>query len=133
MAHSFCNLAGLAAVIVADQEYPSRVAFALIGRILEDFTREVPRDTWLVATERVSFPRLGEYLQQYQDPASADPIMRVQRELDETKVVLHKTMDSLLQRGERLDDLVARSDELGSQSKQFFKMAKKQNSCCVIQ
>lgn len=42
-------------------------------------------------------------------------------------------MDSLLQRGEKLDDLVARSDELGAQSKMFFKSAKKTNSCCTIQ
>lgn len=57
--------------------------------------------------------------------------MRVQKELDETKIVLHKTMESLLARGEKLDDLVAKSDELSSASKTFYKTAKKTNSCCV--
>ena len=36
-------------------------------------------------------------------------------------------------RGENLDELVAKSDELGAQSKMFFRHAKKQNSCCIVQ
>jgi len=52
--------------------------------------------------------------------------MRVQQELDETKVVLHKTIESVLQRGEKLDQLVERSDALNAQSKLFYKTAKKQ-------
>jgi Synaptobrevin len=52
--------------------------------------------------------------------------MRVQQELDETKVVLHKTIESVLQRGEKLDQLVERSDALSTQSRMFYKTAKKQ-------
>ena len=40
-------------------------------------------------------------------------------------------MASLLERGEKLDDLVAKSDELSAQSKMFYKTAKKTNACCV--
>jgi len=58
--------------------------------------------------------------------------MKVQQELDETKVILHKTMDSLLQRGEKLDDLVTKSDMLSAQSKMFYKTSKKTNSCCYL-
>ena len=42
------------------------------------------------------------------------------------------TIDNILERGEKLDDLVARSDELSATSKQFYKQARKTNSCCVI-
>jgi hypothetical protein len=52
--------------------------------------------------------------------------MRVQAELDETKIVLHKTIDSVLERGVRLEDLIRRSDVLNGQAKQFLKAAKKQ-------
>ena len=41
-----------------------------------------------------------------QDPAQADPMMKVQNELDETKIILHNTIEAVLQRGEKLDDLV---------------------------
>ena len=50
---------------------------------------------------------------------------------DETKIVLHNTIEAVLQRGERLDDLVAKSEGLSLQSKTFYKTAKKTNSCCA--
>lgn len=56
----------------------------------------------------------------YQDPQQADSIMKIQKELDETKIVLHKTIESVLQRGEKIDDLVAKSDGLSAQSRMFY-------------
>jgi len=41
-------------------------------------------------------------------------------------------MDQLLQRGEKLDDLVAKSNDLSFSSKKFYQEAKKQNQCCSI-
>lgn len=58
--------------------------------------------------------------------------MKIQQELDETKIVLHKTIESVLQRGEKIDDLVAKSSDLSTQSKAFYTSAKKQNSCCTV-
>ena len=37
----------------------------------------------------------------------------------------HKTIESVLQRGEKLDNLVDRSNQLSMQSKAFYKTAKK--------
>lgn len=68
----------------------------------------------------------------YQDPAAADKLMRIQRDLDETKVILHKTIESVLERGQRLDDLVAKSEDLSMASQMFYKQARKTNSCCTI-
>ena len=39
---------------------------------------------------------------------------------------------TVLERGEKLDNLVERSDELSKQSKLFYKQARKTNSCCVV-
>lgn len=115
------------------------------------------------------FPVMADYVVRYQDPRQADAIMKVQQELDETKIVLvsgmerganasamvphtidkltsfptslfhlcpaspqHKTIESVLARGEHLDSLVERSETLQASSKMFYKSAKKQNSCCVV-
>lgn len=64
-----------------------------------------------------------------QDPAAADKLTKVQQELDKTKAILHETIESVLDRGEKLDDLVNKSDELSFASKQFYRQAKKTNSC----
>uniref|UniRef100_A0A0E0CDB6 V-SNARE coiled-coil homology domain-containing protein n=1 Tax=Oryza meridionalis TaxID=40149 RepID=A0A0E0CDB6_9ORYZ len=66
------------------------------------------------------------------DPAEADKLLKIQRDLDETKIILHKTIDSVLSRGERLDSLVEKSSDLSAASQMFYKQAKKTNSCCTI-
>ncbi|KAG5280550.1 hypothetical protein AALO_G00061330 [Alosa alosa] len=66
------------------------------------------------------------------NPKEADALTRAQAEVEETKVILHNTMESLLQRGEKLDDLVQRSEHLGDTSKAFYKTARKHNSCCKM-
>ncbi|KAN0131718.1 Longin-like domain containing protein [Lactarius tabidus] len=121
----------LAAVIITDHEYPVRPAFSLLSKLLDDFTAKVPQSSFSNSSA-ISFPDINTYIQKYQDPRHADNIMRVQQELDETKIVLHKTIESVLQRGEKLDNLVERSTALSAQSKMFYKTAKKQNSCCSV-
>lgn len=105
-----------------------RPAFSVLTKTLEAFTANVPTSSYSNVAA-IIFPQIHEYLRQYQDPKNADAIMRVQQELDETKVVLHKTIESVLARGEKLDDLVDRSQTLSNTSKQFFKTAKKVTSC----
>ena len=73
------------------------------------------------ATSALDFPPLKEYIVKYQDPQQADSIMKIQKELDETKIVLHKTIESVLERGEKIDSLVEKSDGLSAQSKMFYK------------
>ncbi|CCM06295.1 uncharacterized protein FIBRA_08546 [Fibroporia radiculosa] len=121
----------LAAVVITDHEYPVRPAFSLLTKLLEDFVAKVPATSYGTPAA-ISFPEAETYLRKYQDPRQADAIMKVQQELDETKIILHKTIESVLERGEKINDLVDRSTALSAQSKMFYKTAKKQNSCCVI-
>ena len=53
-------------------------------------------------------------------------LMKVRAELDETKIVLYDTIQSLVERDGKLDDLVHKSQDLSFQSKVFFRAAKKQ-------
>lgn len=174
---------GLTGVVISDHQYPQRVAFTLLNKILEEFLSRYPRTQWMVQNSPTSnasnvyssqgnkssspspdsfsffgygsnnissnaslststtgksipntpFPQLKDYLIRYQDPKEADPMMKVQKEIDETKVIPHKTIESLLDRGEKLDHLVDKSEKLSAQSKGFYKVARKTNSCCFLQ
>lgn len=50
----------------------------------------------------------------------------------ESNALLYNTIDAVLARGEKLDDLIDKSDTLSMQSKKFYKTAKKHNQCCVV-
>lgn len=108
-----------------------RVAHTLLTKILDDFSAKVSNDQWPNGTEQsISFTGLPAYLTKYQDPKEADAITKMQNDLDETKIILRNTIEQVLIRGEKLDDLVSQSEELSAQSKAFYKTAKKTNSCC---
>ena len=127
--HAHVRADGLAATATCDAEYPARAAFSPLAQALAEFERASPG--WRTGLER-DWPPLAEHLRRARDPKAYDRIAKIQGDLDETTDVLHKTIDNLLERGEKLDSLVERSDDLSKQSKMFYKQARKTNSCCVV-
>ena len=131
MCHVYVAVSGVSGVAVCDKDYPQRVAFNMLNKIVEEFAAEVAPATYTGCDPSTyTFDKCQTYLEKYQNPTEADPMMKVQTELDETKVIVYDTIEKVLQRGEKLDDLVAKSEHLGTTSKAFAKTAKKTNACC---
>ncbi|KAI9893761.1 MAG: palmitoyltransferase [Vezdaea aestivalis] len=130
--HVYGRSEGVAGIIITDHEYPALVAHQLLSKVVDEFLVKYPRSQFAEGTPDLPLPQLKDYIVKYQDPAQADSIMKIQRELDETKIVLHKTIESVLERGEKIDTLVEKSDGLSAQSRMFYTQAKKQNSCCMV-
>lgn len=130
--HTYVRQDGLSGVCITDAEYVARVAFTMLSKVLDDFTTKVPPVQWAqIKTEKdCTYAGLPELLAKWQNPREADAMTRVQEEVEETKVVLHNTIQSVLERGEKLDDLVAASEGLSNQSKMFYTQARKMNKCC---
>lgn len=129
--HAYVRSDKLSCVVIADQDYPVRVCFTLMNKVLEIFSADFPVSSWEQPASDLSYPPLDSFLKKYQDPKEADPMMKVQNDLDETKIVLHDTIEHLLARGEKLDDLVLKTDKLSGTSKAFYKEARGA-TCCVI-
>lgn len=98
-AHAFARASdSLTGVIITDEEYPVRVVFSLLNKILDEFTTNFRKEQWETkavegrrsgkAQTMLDWPVLTDYIRKYQDPKQADTIMRVQQELDETKIIL---------------------------------------------
>lgn len=124
------NLVGL---VFANTEYPPRSAFSVVNKVLDEYTAQ-KGNSWqqAIADNKDSLPFLEDALAKYQDPVEADKLMKIQKELDETKIILHKTIDSVLDRGEKLDTLVDKSNDLSMASQLFYQQAKKNNQCCKM-
>ncbi|XP_054719931.1 synaptobrevin homolog YKT6-like [Uloborus diversus] len=132
MCHVYVRADRLCGALISDHEYPHRVAHTLLNKLLEDFCVKVPPAAWAGDPGSVVLPGIEKYLSDYQDPRNADALTKIQDELDETKIILHNTLEAVLQRGEKIDDLVVKSEQLSMQSKAFYKTARKTNSCCVV-
>ena len=121
--HAYARTEGVAGIIISDKDYPALVAHQLLSKIVDEFLSAHPRTAYAspaTAPNSLALPQLREYIAKYQDPSQADSILKIQRELDETKIVLHKTIESVLERGEKIDSLVEKSNDLSAQSRAFY-------------
>ncbi|KAJ7516308.1 hypothetical protein O6H91_22G052700 [Diphasiastrum complanatum] len=105
------NRNGLCGLVFADKHYPMRSAFSVVNKVLDEYQQKFG-NTWQSAQidNNEAWPYLTEALTKFQ----------------------HKTIDSVLARGERLDSLVEKSTDLSMASQMFYKQAKKANQCCTI-
>lgn len=112
----------IAGVAITTDAYPQSTVQALLTKICNDFTNKYPRRAYDgVDPSSLKFEELTSLITQYQHPESADPMLKLQKELADTKVVLYDSIGALSQRGETLDSLVAKSDALNYSSKMFYK------------
>nr|KJB54022.1 hypothetical protein B456_009G054600 [Gossypium raimondii] len=123
------NRNGLVALGFMDDHYPVRSAFSLLNQVLDEYLKNFG-ESW--RTVQADSAQSWPYLEEALDPAEADKLLKIQRELDETKIILHKTIDSVLERGEKLDSLVEKSSDLSAASQMFYKQAKRTNQCCTL-
>lgn len=104
--HIYARSEGCAGIIVADQNYDKLVAHQLLSKILDEFTSKFPKSSWSNKAGLQAYQNgqteghLGWYIKEFQDPNNGDSIMKIQRELNETKETLQKAIQSTLERGE---------------------------------
>eukprot|EP01087_Luapelamoeba_hula_P017094 TRINITY_DN535_c0_g1_i1.p1 TRINITY_DN535_c0_g1~~TRINITY_DN535_c0_g1_i1.p1 ORF type:complete len:208 (-),score=27.84 TRINITY_DN535_c0_g1_i1:87-710(-) len=124
----------LGCAVLTDETYIPRVAYGLMGHVFERMmeTYDVPDLTSVSRDTEMKAPFLAELLERFQKPEEADSILRLQRQVDETKEVLLESLDALMERGDKLDDLVSRSQDLSFKSRAFVKEAERMNCSCVL-
>ncbi|KAL1372149.1 hypothetical protein HN51_002297 [Arachis hypogaea] len=127
------NRNGLCALGVMDDHYPVRSAFSLLNKVMDEYQKSFGESWRTVDKDSTqSWPFLDEALIKFQDPHEADKLLKIQKDLDETKIILHQTIESVLARGEKLDSLVEKSSDLSAASQMFYKQAKQTNQCCTV-
>jgi synaptobrevin family protein YKT6 len=135
--HSYVRHDNLAGCIISDEDYPQRVAFTLLNKFMMDYESEAKSNgiDWTNQTADNSnseSERMATDLATYQNPTEADKLSKISKELDEIKDIMHHNIDEVLKRGETLDSLMERSQDLSATSVTFYKRAKQQNQCCKM-
>ena len=95
MIHAFLAGFGVAAVMVATEDYPKRVAFAVLLQMAQDYVKAQGQSkNWQSVTTDNATPyaAIDALLVKVQDPANCDNIIKIQKQLDDTKEILHETI-----------------------------------------
>jgi len=131
--HGYCERKGrLVATMVTAPDYPPKLVYRLLHQLVVKFEQDHARAESRGADQALSFPALAEYLEKYQDPANADKIAQIKDGLAETQDVLYMTLDQVLQRGQSLESIMEKSDDLSSSSMAFYKTSKKTRCCTIL-
>ncbi|KAL7713844.1 Uncharacterized protein QTN25_008576 [Entamoeba marina] len=130
--HVFLDVDGLAVVAITTKPFPDRVATVVITKILTAFRQAYkgPPINTITKDLQFKYPEVTALFKQYVDPKKGDQLTKIQTDLNETQEILVKAIDDLLERGEKLDDLVQESTDLSVTSKAFMRQAESMNSCC---
>ena len=151
--HVYRRLDGLCGVAITDQRYSERVAQTLITKLISGFEKKHGSNwTKVNGDQSFAYPQINDLLKEYQNPNQADKMLAVQQNLDQIKQIMHKNIEDvefvyanmryfvmfclyfiqILERGETLDNLLQKSDDIGQVSKMFHSKAKKNNQCCQL-
>jgi len=108
-----------------DSSYPRRIAFKMLEQVIQKFEKEVGDACFKTKGDENINIGLPAIFKQYQDPKKMDALTSAQDKADQITVTLHENIRKLLERGENLEELVVKSKDLSTQSKQFYKDTKK--------
>eukprot|EP00252_Welwitschia_mirabilis_P001605 TRINITY_DN11501_c0_g3_i2.p1 TRINITY_DN11501_c0_g3~~TRINITY_DN11501_c0_g3_i2.p1 ORF type:complete len:222 (+),score=38.80 TRINITY_DN11501_c0_g3_i2:429-1094(+) len=126
--HTFNYLVedGFAYCVVADESVGRQVPMAFLERIKEDFKRRYgggKADTAVAHSLNREFgPKLREHMQYCVDhPEEISKLAKVKAQVTEVKGVMMENIEKVLDRGERIELLVDKSENLRFQAQDFQK------------
>ena len=112
------SLSDLIVVCAADQDYPRHLAFTFLEDIRRQFCQQFPEPR--NPAQCTNFNKLMKDRVQYFNSPEADKLRKLQSQLDEVKDVMVRNIETVLERGEKIDSLVDKTNELAVESDHFF-------------
>lgn len=109
---------GIACCIVTREAYTSQQMIKLIDMYIRMGMMNVSIST--------------DILDHVEEQLQVDPIMMMQGDIKDIQDSLIMSIDKLLERGEKLDSLIEKTDKLSDGTKGFLKNSERLNRCCVI-
>ena len=127
---------GICYLTLTDRGYNKRLAFLFLEEISRDFVNYLTMehgDEWQKRVDTVgrqyAFIKFDQSIQkkrrEYSDPNSSANMRRLNDDLASIHNVMRKTIDDVLDRGNKLDDVSEMSKNLANESKQYKWGAKK--------
>ena len=134
--YAIANEDKIGVTLISDEEYPKRVAIDFLLKIHDNFkTFLAQQNVNLNSIEKdtdLKFDYIATEIEAWQDPSKKDNIMKLQNELNDVHDIMRQNLNELLKKEENLESLMAKSQDLSLASVNFYKQAKKTNSCCNI-
>ena len=134
--YAISNSDKIGVTMICDEEYPKRVAIDFLLKIhdnFKSFLQEKKLDLNMYTSDTdVKYDYIANEIEAWQDPSKKDSLMKLQNELNDVTDIMRQNLNELLKREENLESLMQKSNDLSATSVNFYKQAKKTNSCCNL-
>jgi vesicle transport protein SEC22 len=121
---------GICYLSLTEKAYPKRLAFLFLEEIAREFEADLRAEygeEWLRTVETVgrqyAFIKFDRIIQKkrrdYLDPSSSANMKKLNDDLQSIHNIMRKTIDDVLDRGSKLDDVSAISQNLANESKKY--------------
>ena len=115
---------GVTVLVMADAELPRRIAFGFLNelhrRFLKSYSQEDIADAEPLGMTSFN-KQIGDLMEQFTNNPPPDPVRAAQDEISGVKQIMTQNIEAILSRGERIELLVDKTDNLGNQAAQFRK------------
>jgi vesicle-associated membrane protein 7 len=118
---------GLTYLCMTDRDFPRLVAFQFLGEIKDRFiaTYGDRGKTAIAFAFNADFQRVLQQQMDRYNSAKTDKIAKVREEINQVKDVMIKNIDKVLERGEKIELLVDKTEVLDQHAFKFKKTSKK--------
>lgn len=106
----------------------------LIAIILTKTEDEISRSAVLQLLNEMKYPKidLSQLLVKYKNINDHDTLSKASKELNMTESVLQETLEKVLDRGKKIEEINQQASIMEKKTAELFKKAKKQNTCCFF-
>lgn len=117
---------------ISDLAYPSNGLARLARAILQDFTNTFDKIDANKDNKdlNIDYQNLRKKLEECQNPSKIDQIAEMQASLGETTNIMIQNINTMFMRGEKMEDLLAKTNDLNESSKKFIIQSQKLNRWC---
>lgn len=105
---------------ITNSTYPVGVGRILVRKICEEYCEDSSNPLGV----------LGKNMADFEDSKGKDKVAEVREEIDDVKEIVTKNIDKVIKRGENIDSLVVKCEDLVVDAGRFEKKAK--GKCCVF-
>eukprot|EP00730_Choanoeca_flexa_P008320 TRINITY_DN12475_c0_g9_i2.p1 TRINITY_DN12475_c0_g9~~TRINITY_DN12475_c0_g9_i2.p1 ORF type:complete len:253 (+),score=47.67 TRINITY_DN12475_c0_g9_i2:41-760(+) len=118
---------GIVYLCLADEGFGRRIPFAFLAQISKDFSpyKNGAHKAIAYGYNREFSPVLQRQMAAYSKNGGADPLAKARGEVDAVKNVMVENIQKVLQRGEQIDIMVDKAEDLEGEAKRFQTSARK--------
>lgn len=132
--HGWLGDNGLFACVITNEEYPQSAAINAAKTVLVKFRQTIPSNRFAsikadAEPGQFVLPSTSQWISEWQNPDNVSKLTKINKQLEETKSILVKNIDSLLKVNEDLESIANKSQDLNAASKTFVRTAQQTNRC----